>query len=315
MENSVRINGIVTRKAYTIYDVFADGETYHCHLPGRLLEKAGRLKSSLVVVGDHVDFLITDPVEKTGIIEEISVRETQLSRSSPRDKGNYTEQVIVSNVSQMIIVASPKQPETKPGLIDRYLASAEHVEIKPLICLNKIDLVEEQVARDILEPYLNLGYACLSTSAKLGIGIDEFRLKLKDHTSVLAGQSGVGKSSLLNAVQPGLKLKTGEISTWSNKGRHTTSAVSLMPLIEGGFVVDTPGIREFGLWDVTRENLAFTFCEFRPLLDNCKFLPCTHIHEPNCAIKAAVESGAISNARYESYCRILESLSPTGWSG
>lgn len=313
-ENNI-VRGIIMSKAYTLYDVFAGGDIYKCVLPGRMLEKAHGAKSNLIVVGDEVHIKIINKDSMEGVIEEILPRKSKLSRPSPHDKSGLSEQIIVANLDQIVIVVSTMHPPIKPGLIDRYLAAAEFLELTPVVCINKIDLVEPDLIKRILAPYRALGYECHEVCAINKTGIEPVMEKLHGKTSVIAGHSGVGKSSLLNAIQPDLKLKTGNISAWHDKGKHTTSAISLMPLAIGGFVVDTPGIREFGLWGITQENLAFYFTEFRPFIDDCKFSPCSHLHEPSCAIKAALADGKISAERYESYVRIYESLSSGRWDG
>jgi ribosome biogenesis GTPase len=277
-----------------------------------------------VTVGDHVQFLIEsegEGVAQEGVIEAVDPRCGELRRRAGR-----RVHTIVANVDQAIIVSSADQPSPKPHLIDRYIVAALAGEITPVICMNKLDLdhAPEQVAegdraepaqaegcglppaREVLERYSRLGYRTLYTSALTGEGVDDLRDVLKGKASVIAGQSGVGKSSLLNGVQPGLQLKIGDIIEQTTKGRHTTSTASLLRLDVGGYVVDTPGVRSFDLSTVGRHELEALFEEFVDHVPNCKFPDCTHIHEDDCAVRQAVERGDIHPERYESYVRIFE---------
>lgn len=277
-----------------------------------------------VTVGDHVQFLIEsegEGVAEEGVIEAVDPRSGELRRRAGR-----RVHTIVANVDQAIIVSSAGQPPPKPHLIDRYIVAALAGEITPVICMNKADLdrapgqaadgdVAESaqvegsglpLAREVLERYTRLGYRTLHTSALTGEGIDDLRDVLKGKASVIAGQSGVGKSSLLNSVQPGLQLKIGDIIEQIAKGRHTTSTASLLRLDVGGYVVDTPGVRSFDVSTVGRHELEALFEEFIDHVPNCKFPDCTHTHEDDCAVRQAVERGDIHPERYESYVRIFE---------
>jgi len=240
------------------------------------------------------------PVGDEGIIERVEPRRGVLSRTS---RGR--QHVVVANVDQILIVASAAEPDLKPHLIDRFLITAEKNRIKPIICINKVDLVDRAALQPTLGVFGQLGYEVLQLSATTGLNIDRLRTLLTGRESVLAGQSGVGKSSLLNAVEPGLKLKTREVSRETEKGKHTTTTAVLIPLACGGYVVDTPGIRQFQLWDVIREEVAGFFRDIRPLVDLCEYPDCSHTHEEPCAVKDAVADGRLDGRRYESYCHLL----------
>ncbi len=264
-----------------------------------------------VTVGDRVRFRAepeTEGVEKEGVIEAVEQRRGELKRRS--GKRIHT---IVANVDQAVVVSSADQPPPKPHLIDRYLVAAHAGEITPLICMNKIDLDPSGEAAAMLERYAKLGYATLGVSAVTGDGVDALRDALAGKESVIAGQSGVGKSSMLNAVQPGLRLATGDVIEHLGKGRHTTTTSCLLRLDVGGYVVDTPGVRSFDLSTIGREEFEALFIEFIEHVENCKFPDCTHTHEIQCAVKAAVETGAIHPERYESYVRLFEEPTDPDW--
>ena len=212
---------------------------------------------------------------------------------------------IVANVDQAIIVTSAREPTPKPNLIDRYIVAAHAGEITPVICMNKIDLDDGEAA-ELLDRYQSLGYTTLRTSASRGDGIDALREALHGKSSVVAGQSGVGKSSLLNAIQPDLGLRTGDVMQQTQKGRHTTTTARLIRLDCGGYVIDTPGIRSFDLTVIPREEFEAHFIEFVDIVADCKFPDCTHTHEDDCALKAAVERGDVHPERYRSYLQMYE---------
>jgi ribosome biogenesis GTPase len=211
-------------------------------------------------------------------------------------------------VERVIIVVSAREPKFRPRLIDRYLVAAEYGELEAVICINKIDLDLEGSYEPSLEMYRSLGYPAIATSVTEGVGLDELRELLKDKMSVLAGQSGVGKSSLLSKIDPELDLKSIRISSKTGKGQHTTKAASLLTLSFGGYVIDTPGIRQFSLWDVPAVDLAGSYPEIARLGQDCRFQPCSHVKEIDCAVKAALEAGDIFPTRYESYVSLYEDL-------
>jgi ribosome biogenesis GTPase len=249
---------------------------------------------NIVTTGDRVWFLPTAADE--GVIERVEPRHGILTRAS---RGR--EHVLVSNVDQVLIVVSLAEPDLKPHLIDRYLASATQGKIAPLICLNKADLVDPVECQPLVGFYSQLDIPTLLTSASTGMGLDLLSEHLKDRETVLSGQSGVGKSSLLNALQPGLHLAVRGVSEATQKGRHTTTTAELHPLDFGGWVVDTPGIRQFELWDVIPEEVEGFFPEFHPFVPLCAYPDCTHTHEDRCAVKRAVGRRQLSERRYLSY--------------
>jgi ribosome biogenesis GTPase len=237
-----------------------------------------------------------------GMIERIEPRHGVLTRSSRR-----REHVLVANVDQVAIVVSLVQPDLKPHLIDRYLAAAQQGQLKPVLCLNKADLADIVALQPLVGAYAQLGVPVLLTSAKTGLGIDRLREQLRGRATVFSGQSGVGKSSLLNAVEPGLGLAVKSVSEMNSKGRHTTTYTQLIKLASGGWVVDTPGVRQMQLWDVIPQEVEGYFPEFRPYVSLCGFPDCTHIHESGCAVKAAVTNRQISPRRYHSYLGMFNS--------
>jgi ribosome biogenesis GTPase len=272
------------------------GIVYQC-ATRRLLKTLATDKRHVVAAGDIVWF--RPEGEREGIIERVEPRHGVVSRAS---RGR--QHVLVANVDQLIIVSSAAEPRLKPNLIDRLLVTAEKGGIRPIICINKIDLVAPADLMPLVGVYAQLGYEVLLVSAVTGLGIDRLREQLAGEESVVTGQSGVGKSSLLNAVEPGLQLRVQAVSEETQKGRHTTTTAELIPLSIGGYVVDTPGIRQFQLWDVIPEEVANYFRDLRPFVSRCRFPDCTHTHEDHCAVKDAVADGWIDARRYESYVQI-----------
>lgn len=273
-----------------------DGRQFHCAVR-RLLKSLSTDQRHVVAAGDHV--WIRPEGESQGFIERIEPRTSVLSRTS---KGR--QHVIVANIDQLVIVTSAAEPTIKPNLIDRYLITAENIAVRPVLCINKIDLVDPAELQPLIGVYGQMGYEVICASASTGFGVDRLRRTLQGSQSVVAGQSGVGKSSLLNQVEPGLGLRVGEISDENQKGKHTTTTAQLLPLSFGGYVVDTPGIRQFQLWGVTREEVAGFFRDLRPYVNNCRFPDCSHTHEADCAVKNAVADGRLDARRYESFCHI-----------
>lgn len=277
-----------------------NGETCLC-ATRRLLKTLSTEQRHVVAVGDRVLFR---PVENTtpreGVIERVEPRHGSICRTS---RGR--QQIVVTNVDQLLIISSVAEPRLKPNLVDRLLVAAEKGGVRPTVCINKTDLVDPAVVQPLVGVYSQMGYEVLVLSAKTGFGLERFRRALIGRESVVVGQSGVGKSSLLNAVDPSLGLPVGTISRDTRKGRHTTSTARLLPLACGGYVVDTPGIRQFGLWDVIPEEVAGFYRDLRPYVSLCRFPNCTHTHEDDCAVKNAVADGRLDERRYDSYCRLI----------
>ncbi len=274
-----------------------DGRQFRC-VVRRLLRSLVIDERSIVTTGDRV--WIRPAGADEGMIERVEPRHGLLTRAS-RGK----EQVLVANVDQLVIVVSLVEPALKPHLIDRYLVSAEQGRIAPIICLNKVDLVEPADYQHLAGLYNQLGVPTLLPSATTGHGIDRLRELLRNRQTVFSGQSGVGKTSLLNAVEPGLDRAVREVSDTTQKGKHTTTTAELIPLKEGGWVVDTPGVRQFALWSLIPEELDGSFPEFRPFVPRCHFPGCTHTHETGCAIQDAVARHQIAAQRYESFLGLL----------
>ena len=281
------------------------GETLDASLRGRLKQESGAMK---LAVGDDVT-IARDGSDSAWTITEIHPRRAVLARRSPgKARG---ERVVAANVDQVLVVFAAAKPEPHVRMLDRFLVIAEGNNIPARVIFNKVELVGgpsgvDAIARD----YERAGYEVHRTSVKAKIGLGELHDAIAGKTSALTGPSGVGKSSLCNALFPGLDLRTAEISESVNKGRHTTVGALLVPIPDalGGFVVDTPGLREVGMWGLPSVDLAHCFPEFRPLLGSCKFQDCSHGQEPNCAVRSAVEAGQVSRERYESYRKLREEL-------
>ncbi|MEN8151529.1 MAG: ribosome small subunit-dependent GTPase A [Planctomycetota bacterium] len=296
------IQGTVIRVDARGCVVFAEGEELFCRVRGRFYEDIEGQKRP-IAPGDRVSISRTS--EGEGAVEEIEPRRTRLSRQAAHGE---REQVIAANVDQVAIIVSVKNPPLRPGLIDRLIIAASNQAIEPFVVINKIDLGIAKKVGKVRDTFRELGYEVLYTSATEGTGVPHLALRLADRTTVFAGHSGVGKSSLLNAIHPELHLATGSVSKRTTKGRHTTTRATLFPLPAGGYVVDTPGVRAFGLWDVEKADLDIFFREFQPLIEQCRFYDCTHDHEPDCAVRAAVEAGEVRRPRYDAYLRIMRSL-------
>jgi ribosome biogenesis GTPase len=256
-----------------------------------------------LAVGDEV-MLSRDARESGWSIAEVLPRRSRLARREPgRARG---ERVIAANVDQVVVVFALRQPEPHPAMLDRFLVIAEANGLASRIVVNKVDLAGEAEARQLFGVYEAIGYPVHITSCRTGEGLPELRAQLSGRTSVLTGPSGAGKSSLMNALYPGLGLRVGEISASVNKGRHTTVGAFLHPLPDGGFVVDTPGLREIGLWGVPSAGLDRCFPELRALRDECRFADCSHLAEPDCAVRDALAAGTVDASRYASYRKLVE---------
>lgn len=291
------IPGLIVRAQSGFFEVMTDRGRIQTQLRGRL--KRGPRTGDAAALGDHVQVSLLE--DGTGIIEQVLPRHRVLSRQAP---GRKAEQVIVANPDQVVLVIACADPDPNFRMLDRLLVAAERERIPARICANKIDLVVERAARAEFGEYDRLGYPVHYASAVTGKGVKGLRKALAGKVSVFAGPSGVGKSSLLNSIQPGLGLRTADVSQVTGKGTHTTVVPELLALDVGGYVADTPGLRAFALWDIEPEEVDAYFPELRHLVAECAFSDCTHLHEPGCAVIAAVERGQVSPERYDSYCRI-----------
>ena len=297
--------GLVLRARSGFYTIQTEeGDLVEARLRGRV--KKERQASDLAVIGDRVE--VERLADGTGAIASVEPRERRFSRRQPGPRGTWREDVMVANPDLVTLVFAVDRPPPNPRLVDRFLVVAEYNEVPALIVANKVDLLGQEAASAIFGPYERIGYGVIYASAKAAIGLEELRGQLAGRLSIVTGPSGVGKSTLLNALQPGLHLATGEVSSAEEgKGKHTTTHAELLPLDgpTGGYVADTPGIRELGLWQIPPTELAWCFPEFREHLGNCAFNDCTHLHEPRCGVRAAVASGAVSDDRHDSYRRLL----------
>lgn len=282
------------------------GEMHDASLRGRLkLVSDSGVKLS---VGDNV--LLLEGERGAGwMITEILPRSSQLARREPG--GRAGERVVVANLDQVVVVLAAANPEPHPRMLDRFLVIAEANSLAARVVINKIELVAEEQVRARFADYEAAGYPVHFTSVRRGTGLEALHVALDGKTSALSGPSGVGKSSLMNSLYPGLNLRVGEISESVNKGRHTTVGAVMHPLPGGGYVADTPGLREVGVWGLNPVDLPDCFPEFRPFIHECRFGNCSHLSEPGCAVIGAVKSGAVSAARYDSYSRLRVELEET----
>ena len=300
---SVDLDACLTGRVVRIHGLICvvdgdDGQTYPCHVR-RVLKTLAIDNRNVVTVGDRVWFLPGGSSGDEGMIEKVAPRRGTVARGYRRHK-----HVLVANVDQILIVSALQEPGLKLPLIDRYLISAEIGGVRPIIVLNKADLVDPGPYQWVVGLYTQLGYETLLTSAADGRGLERLRALLAEGTTAFSGQSGVGKSSLLNALRPGLNLRVRAVSDWTFKGKHTTTTAELIKLEAGSYVVDTPGLRQFELWGVVPAELGGHFPEFRPYLPLCKFPDCSHTHEADCAVKDAVHWGQVDAGRFESYLKL-----------
>jgi ribosome biogenesis GTPase len=332
------LTGVVLNGTHGIYDVHTDDGIYRCTLRGKLkkafaqalsAKTAGKIRPqpnklylsskrieriekrdssenplpTRLSVGDYVKFRRLDA--HTGLIEEILPRQSALVRKDASSNARkVVQQTMLANLDQVMLVFAVAQPEPHFGMLDRYLTICESAQLQARICLNKADLPHDKYVEESAELYSGLGYQVIWTSTVTSQGIEELRVSLKDHTSLFSGPSGVGKSSLVNAIEPGMAIRTGMVSDATGKGRHTTTGSQLYPLSDGGWLADSAGIRALAAWNIPPEELASCFVEFRPYLGECEYTDCSHIEEEGCAIIQAVEDGVIDGQRYRSYVRI-----------
>lgn len=303
MSDQGTLSGLIIRAQSGFFSVLgADADSaVTCQLRGRL--KQGPRLGDIAAVGDSVLFSLQ--TDGSGVIEEILPRKSEIVRLDPRPQGEYC-QILLANPDQAVFVFACAHPEPKLRMLDRFLVIAEKQNVPAVIVANKVDLIGIEAARQVFGVYPPLGYRVIYTSVQQNLGIDELRETLHGKLSALAGPSGVGKSSLMNVVQPGLGIAVGEVSLAMNKGKHTTNFRQLHPLEFGGWVADAPGWKSLALWDTEPEEIDAYFPELRDLVSACKFSSCSHTHEPGCAVLTALRDGQVSPERYESYLRLRE---------
>lgn len=286
-----------------------DGKSYHARIKGAM-KLEGITSTNPIAVGDLVEIIPDTESEQSVVITEIKERDNYIARVSPHNKNQH--HIVGANLDQTLLFATLRNPKTSSGFIDRFLISAEAFHVPAILVFNKIDIYRKKEI-DLLEIYTDLytriGYKVMLISMETEQGLRDLKYLLKDKTTLISGHSGVGKSTFINTIHPEVSLKTGEVSGWSGKGMHTTTFSEMIDLPFGGKVIDTPGIREFGVLDVSRQELSHYFPEMRARIHDCKFNNCLHLDEPECAVTAAVGRGEIAEERYISYCKILETIS------
>ncbi len=290
-----------------------DGVTYNARIKGKF--KIDEITSTNpIAVGDHVEIEMENEGEGSVVINKIIERKNYITRQSPHNK--HQHHIIASNLDQSILFATLKDPKTSQGFMDRFLITSEAYHIPSIIVINKADLhkKKEDLKLDELKKiYESIGYKVMAMSIEKNIGVEEVKSQLKNKVTLLSGHSGVGKSSFINIIFPELKLKTQDVSGWSGKGLHTTTFAEMFDLPFGGRVIDTPGLREFALMDISKQELSHYFPEMLALVNDCQFNNCMHINEPDCAVKEAVNEGTIATDRYVSYLTILDSIEKKAW--
>ncbi|HMI77219.1 MAG TPA: ribosome small subunit-dependent GTPase A [Ferruginibacter sp.] len=303
------MNATVYKSTGSWYVVKDDtGKQFNARILGKF-KIDGLTSTNPIAVGDKVVIETENELEDSVTITEINDRRNYITRASPANK--HQHHIIASNLDQSLLFATLKDPKTSQGFIDRFLVTSEAYHIPPVIVFNKTDLYKkkEHDKFDLVKSiYEAIGYKVISMSIETGDGVEEVKSLLKDKVTLLSGHSGVGKSSFINIIFPDMKLKTQDVSGWSGKGLHTTTFAEMFDLPFGGQIIDTPGIRELGLVDISKKELSHYFPEMRALINDCQFNNCMHLNEPGCAVKAAVQDGGIHMDRYISYCNILETI-------
>ncbi|NGM67284.1 ribosome small subunit-dependent GTPase A [Sphingobacterium sp. SGR-19] len=298
------MRGLVTKSTGSWYLVEnEEGKRIPCRIKGKFRTK-GIKTTNPIAVGDWVHYEL-EPDQDSAVITALEPRKNYIIRRSINL--SKQAQVIGANLDQAMLVVTLASPPTSLGFIDRFLVTAEAYDIPAFLVFNKLDLFSEEgleILEDYMAIYEHIGYPCYAVSAMEKTNIEEIRLLLQDKTTLVSGHSGVGKSTLINAIEPSVALKTGEISDWSDKGKHTTTFAEMINLSVGGKLIDTPGIRELGIVDIEKAELGHFFPEMRARLNECRFHNCRHINEPGCVVLEAVESGEIESSRYDSYLSI-----------
>lgn len=303
------MRGLVYKSTGSWYIVKDEnGKTFNARIKG-IFKIDGITSTNPLAVGDEVGMEMENELESTATITEIHPRRNYITRQSPAHKKHH--HIVATNLDQSLLFATLKDPKTSQGFMDRFLVTCEAYHVPAIIVFNKADLYRKKELEKydrLNEIYTNIGYKIFRMSVSTGEGVEEVKQLLKDKTTLMSGHSGVGKSSFINAIFPELKLKTQDVSGWSGKGLHTTTFAEMFDLPFGGRLIDTPGLREFGIVDITKQELSHYYPEMRVLINECQFNNCLHIDEPGCAIKKALVEGLIHEERYISYYNILESI-------
>ncbi len=303
------MQGLVYKSTGSWYAVKGDdGRMYQARIKG-VLKIEGITSTNPIAVGDIVEIEPENELESTVMVTSVHDRRNYINRQSPSHKMQH--HIVAANLDQCLLLATLREPRTSQGFLDRFLTASEAYHVPAVIIFNKSDLYREKEKNkfeELKDMYEAIGYKVVLMSVILGDGVDEVKSLLKDKISLISGHSGVGKSSFINLLLPERELKTKDVSGWSGKGLHTTTFAEMYDLPEGGKIIDTPGIREFGLVHISKQELSHYFPEMRGLIQECQFNNCLHMNEPGCAVKSAVESGRISIDRYVSYCTILDSI-------
>ncbi|MFT3949696.1 MAG: ribosome small subunit-dependent GTPase A [Agriterribacter sp.] len=304
------MKGLVYKSTGSWYVVKDEsGRLYNARVKGKFKIDSDITSTNPVTVGDEIEMEIEEGAEGTAIITDICNRKNYINRQSPANK--YQHHIIAANVDQALLICTLKEPRTSQGFIDRFLVAAEAYHIPAILLFNKSDIYKKKELEKFAEwknMYESIGYKVLLVSIEKKEGLEAIQNIIRDKTTLISGHSGVGKSSFINFLIPSFSLKTQEVSGWSGKGLHTTTFAEMYDIPGGGRIIDTPGIREFGIVDISKQELSHYFPEMRGLINDCQFNNCLHMNEPGCAVKAAVEEEKINIDRYVSYCTILESV-------